>query len=237
MKIVLIGTLIAILLSTSYTPTSFSQQAVPDWVKQTAGWYSDGLVSEKEFLDTIRYLVENKIILLDDKILDDPTLKTSEVSVTKPKIRQCEVLFQSYKNIGVTQFKIKYSHINYLDICLKLYQDPIWNNDGADRYDKLAEKLASFNVKSEPKKASEPYTSILSKTNIGTEKYLVKFNICAGDKIIDKAKVLVKSQIEAIQVGSNKDVPENSCRNYETQIFAKNPDNIFVEILEQVLQE
>ncbi|WP_297594382.1 plastocyanin [Nitrosopumilus sp.] len=235
MKIILIGVLVAMLLSTSYAPNSFSQKAVPDWVKQTAGWYSDGLVSEKEFLDAIRFLVENKIILLEDKILDDPTLKTNEVSVTKPKIRQCEVLFQSYKNIGVTQFKTKYSHITYLDSCLKLYSDPIWKYEGLDRYDKLSEKLTSFNVKSEPKKPSDPYTSILSKTKIGDEKYLVKFNICAGDKIIDKAKVLVKSQIEAIQVGSNKDVPANSCRNYETQIFAKNPDNIFVEILEQVL--
>ncbi|QUC64887.1 hypothetical protein NsoK4_00970 [Nitrosopumilus sp. K4] len=46
---------------------------------------------------------------------------------------------------------------------------------------------------------------------------------------------LVKSQIETIQVGSNKDVPANACRTYDTIIFAKNLDNIFVEILEDVL--
>ncbi|BDQ30364.1 hypothetical protein NZNM25_09940 [Nitrosopumilus zosterae] len=236
MKKILIGLAFAILLTTSYVPNSFSQDAVPQWIKQTAGWYSDGLVSEKEFLDAIRFLVQNKIILLDETVLDDPTLLTNDIVVSKPKIRQCEVLFQSYKNIGPLQFKSKYSYINYIDSCMKLYKDPIWSYLGSDRYDKLSERLTELNEKPPEKKLSyEPSANILAKTNLGPEKYNVKFNICAGDKAIDKAKVLVKSQIEAIQVGSNKDVPPNACRTYETLIFAKNPDNIFIEILEQVL--
>ncbi|HJJ22848.1 MAG TPA: hypothetical protein OQH54_03930 [Nitrosopumilus sp.] len=87
----------------------------------------------------------------------------------------------------------------------------------------------------EKKLSYEPSAYIQSKIKIGTEKYLIKFNLCAGDKTLDKVMVLIKSQIEAIQVGSNKDVPANACRSYETQIFAKNPDNIFIEILEEVI--
>lgn len=35
--------------------------------------------------------------------------------------------------------------------------------------------------------------------------------------------------------GTSKDVPENTCRNCATKINAKNPENIFIIILEQVL--
>lgn len=38
---------------------------VPDWVKNTAKWYGEGKISETEFLNAIRYLVDNKIILLE----------------------------------------------------------------------------------------------------------------------------------------------------------------------------
>ena len=35
---------------------------VPYWVKEIAGWYAEGTISEIEFLDAIKYLVNNKII-------------------------------------------------------------------------------------------------------------------------------------------------------------------------------
>ena len=236
MEKVLLAIILGVMLTVSYTPSSFSQPAVPSWIKQTVGWYSDGTVSETEFLNAMRYLIENKILLLDQTISEDPTNAVTDVVVSKPKIRQCEVLFQSYQNVGPLQFKIKYSFINYIDSCIKLYKDPLWTYQGDDRHDKLSERLATLSEKPEGKKLSyEPSVNILSKTNLGPEKYNVKFNICAGDKSIDKAKILVKSQIEAVQIGSNKDVPANACRTYETLIYAKNPDNIFVEILEQVL--
>ncbi len=210
---------------------------VPEWIKQTAKWYSEGLVSEREFLDAIRFLVQNKIIIIEESV-EDPTLQSEQISVTKPRIKQCEILFQAYKNIGETKFKSKYSYVNYLKDCITLYKDPIWKYLGEDRHDKLYQRLSEIQQsKPEQKKLSfEPTVNILSKTNIGNEKFDVKFNVCAGDKKIDKAKVLIKSQIESVEYGTNKDIPENSCRTYVTQINAKNPDNIFIVILEQVLE-
>lgn len=64
---------------------SSSQQTIPDWIKQTAGWYSDGIVTEKEFLDAILYLVQNKIIILDEQTLEDPILKITEQIISQPK--------------------------------------------------------------------------------------------------------------------------------------------------------
>lgn len=40
---------------------------VPDWVKNTARWYAEGKISETEFLDSIKYLIDNNIIILESK--------------------------------------------------------------------------------------------------------------------------------------------------------------------------
>ncbi|MBC8516652.1 MAG: cupredoxin domain-containing protein [Nitrosopumilus sp.] len=42
-----------------------SAQAVPDWVKNTALWYGEGVVSEGEFLNMIKFLIENKVIVVE----------------------------------------------------------------------------------------------------------------------------------------------------------------------------
>lgn len=220
-----------------------AESLVPQWVKNNALWYGEGKISEQEFLDAIRYLLNNKIIFLDDqeknKVID-PTVVSDHVIVTKPRINQCSILYQSYKNIGEQQFLSKYKHVNFIKTCVKLYKDPMWKYQGDDRIDKLNERFIQLNqkIKEEtPKLSLEPSVKILSTTNIDQGKFDVKFNICAGDQQIDKAKVLVKSEIEAIQVGSNKDIPENVCRTYTTQLHANHVANIQITILEQVYEE
>ena len=37
---------------------------VPSWVKQTAGWWSEGLISDGEFLAAIRYLIEEGVLVV-----------------------------------------------------------------------------------------------------------------------------------------------------------------------------
>jgi hypothetical protein len=66
---------------------------------------------------------------------------------------------------------------------------------------------------------------------------MVQFDICAGDVLLDKAKVLVKSDVDVILVGSNKDIHPNSCRNYETQIYSTHLNHIEIEIIEKILEE
>ena len=40
-------------------------QTVPEWVKNTALWYGEGIVSEGEFLNMIKFLIENEVIVID----------------------------------------------------------------------------------------------------------------------------------------------------------------------------
>ena len=61
---------LSLLLSPVVLNHDASAQQVPTWVKNTAKWFGDGLISEKEFLKAIEYLLENKMIIVnpsDDK--------------------------------------------------------------------------------------------------------------------------------------------------------------------------
>jgi plastocyanin len=40
-------------------------ESVPEWVKSTAKWYGEGKISETEFVNAIKYLIENNIIVLE----------------------------------------------------------------------------------------------------------------------------------------------------------------------------
>jgi len=53
MKVVI---LVMVLLSFLVVPTAYSD-TVPDWVKNTAGWWATDAISETEFVNTIEYLV------------------------------------------------------------------------------------------------------------------------------------------------------------------------------------
>ena len=42
-------------------PNAFAE-SVPDWVKNTAGWWAEDAISETEFVNAIEYLVKEDVI-------------------------------------------------------------------------------------------------------------------------------------------------------------------------------
>lgn len=46
---------------------SVSAQTVPEWVRNTALWYGEGTISETEFLNAIKHLIEIKVIILESE--------------------------------------------------------------------------------------------------------------------------------------------------------------------------
>ena len=46
------------------TFATFHAEEVPSWVKNTVGWWADDKIGEEEFLNSIQYLIESKIIVL-----------------------------------------------------------------------------------------------------------------------------------------------------------------------------
>ena len=56
----------SLITSTILVPNSSAQgdTQIPGWIKNVAGWWANGEISENEFLYGIEYLINNNIILL-----------------------------------------------------------------------------------------------------------------------------------------------------------------------------
>lgn len=83
--------LIVTVLSISLVSISInfaSAQSVPDWIKNTALWYGEGIVSEAEFLNMIKFLIENEVIVV-------------EVSEPVPQVTSAEIFIPN-GNFDVT---------------------------------------------------------------------------------------------------------------------------------------
>ena len=62
------------LVSMMFVPSVSSQEAViPDWIKNNAGWWADGLIDDGSFVSGIQWLITNGIIILESVVIDqDP---------------------------------------------------------------------------------------------------------------------------------------------------------------------
>ena len=62
--------------------SSWAEPAIPSWIKNNAGWWADGMITEDEFLKGIEYLINNNIILIDSTI-DEKAYIPTDTSSTK----------------------------------------------------------------------------------------------------------------------------------------------------------
>jgi len=63
-KILVLSLVFSILL-VSFSVHAANAESVPEWVKNNALWYGQGIVSETEFLNAIKFLIENDVIKLE----------------------------------------------------------------------------------------------------------------------------------------------------------------------------
>jgi len=47
--------------------TTSSAEMIPDWIKNNASWWSDNLIDDIDFINGLQYLIEHKIIKIDNK--------------------------------------------------------------------------------------------------------------------------------------------------------------------------
>ena len=65
MKISIPTTIMFSILLVSFSTNVAYADSVPEWVKNNALWYGQGIVSESEFLNAIKFLIENGVIVLE----------------------------------------------------------------------------------------------------------------------------------------------------------------------------
>ena len=61
MKNIILAMSIALVLAGLIIPNAFAED-VPEWVKNTAGWWATDAISETEFVNAIEFLVKENII-------------------------------------------------------------------------------------------------------------------------------------------------------------------------------
>ena len=55
-----------IFLASGFALAESAESKIPEWVKNTALWYGQDKISEVEFINAIKFLLQNKIIILDE---------------------------------------------------------------------------------------------------------------------------------------------------------------------------
>ena len=65
--------LLSLSLGSSIIFTAHSQESfIPSWIRTTAGWWSTSQTSDDEFVKSLEYLVQNKIIIVTETSTNDP---------------------------------------------------------------------------------------------------------------------------------------------------------------------
>jgi len=86
-------------------PNSSAQDAqIPGWVKNVAGWWGSGIVSENEFVSGIEYLINNNIILLDFVPCNDKIQSQYGDTKSVPDWIKNNAIWWSENLIGDTDF-------------------------------------------------------------------------------------------------------------------------------------
>ncbi len=113
MKQKLIFSTIVVFAILSVTAITFTQNAeaqslVPEWIKSNAGWWANGDIDDRTFLDAIEFLVQNGIINVsgETKSIDKDTLTIGFIPVEKadeltPKAQALEQFLENKLGIEV----------------------------------------------------------------------------------------------------------------------------------------
>jgi len=76
-------------------------ESVPEWVKNTALWYGEGIISEGEFLNMIKFLIENDVIVLDNVAEPVPQVNDAQVIIPNGNFDVTGAGFYSPLNLEV----------------------------------------------------------------------------------------------------------------------------------------
>jgi len=76
------------------------------------------------------------------------------------------------------------------------------------------------------------FTEIQYSINVGEDRYLIHFNVCAGEKALDGPSIVLESERDTVQFDSTKIIGENSCQNFESIIDTKSPQLVKITIIE-----
>jgi len=97
------------------TPNAFAEN-VPDWVKNTAGWWATDAISEAEFVNAITYLIKIGIIKIeknfDFSYLDD----WAETKISDPKLNKYGFRGADFSEADLSNSDLRLSDLSDADL-------------------------------------------------------------------------------------------------------------------------
>ena len=82
MKKILLSITIFSISLISFSDNFANAEYIPEWVKNNALWYGQGNISETEFLNAIKFLIENEVLIIE--ISDNKHSKNIDSTVIIP---------------------------------------------------------------------------------------------------------------------------------------------------------
>jgi plastocyanin len=83
-KLGVLGLCGVLLFTSAILYQNASAESLPQWIKNTALWYGQGSISETEFLNAIKFLIDNDLIEIEEKKDDKIISESVDARVSIP---------------------------------------------------------------------------------------------------------------------------------------------------------
>ncbi len=85
----------------SFSANFANAESVPEWIKNNALWYGQGITSETEFLNAIKFLIENDIIILENKDMESSENMNASVIIPNGNANVASIGFYLPLNLEI----------------------------------------------------------------------------------------------------------------------------------------
>jgi len=167
--------------------------------------------------------------------------------LTENQLQECETIYEDYTTLEENVFNQRYLYHKFVGNCVMLFDDPVWETEGDDRYDKLSDRLSLLINLREAERIQDRsqvmFIDIKSITESRIEgTYLVMFEGCSGSKYVSLEDIVITSDTEtmkAVTPGTegSRVISPGRCGTGEFQIRADNPDSIKVMVTSMAIEQ
>lgn len=95
---------IASIILVGSTASFASAEGVPAWVKNNAGWWADGTITDKEFVNGIQHLIKTGVISISSEVKSSDSLPVasdnSKIASLEAELEKCADIKQAYPRLN-----------------------------------------------------------------------------------------------------------------------------------------